>query len=358
MQRILSLATLGVLGGLVWMFLSGGGLNQLATDPAAQSQPQPGAWNAGGGFTWPTATRPTTQQPGQPALPPVQSASTVNAPPAGIGPTIRIASFNIKDFGQAKAEKPEVMATLADIVRQFHVVAIQEVSSSRDTYFIPKFVQLINQGGRHYDAIVGEALGRSTSKEQYAFIFDADRIDCDRANAYTIGDPEDLIQREPYVATFRAHGVNPDVAFTFTLINVHTTPEPPEVLRGELDALAEVYRAVRRAGVNEDDVIMLGDFNADDAHFRRLGQIPSITPLIRGVFTNTRQSALYDNILIHQPSTTEYAGRSGVFNIMQQYNLALAQADRVSDHFPVWAEFSVYEKDANGIMASRGGAVR
>ena len=45
MQRILSLATLGVLGGLVWMFLSGGGLNQLATDGAAQQQAS--TWNDG-----------------------------------------------------------------------------------------------------------------------------------------------------------------------------------------------------------------------------------------------------------------------------------------------------------------------
>ena len=126
----------------------------------------------------------------------------------------------------------------------------------------------------------------------------------------------------------------------------------------ELDALAEVYRVVRRAGGNEDDVIMLGDFNADDAHLGRLGQIPAITPLIRGVFTNTRQNKLYDNILIHQPSTTEYAGRSGVFNIMRQYNRTLAEAEMVSDHFPVWAEFSVYERDYAGNIASRRGTVR
>ena len=96
----------------------------------------------------------------------------------------------------------------------------------------------------------------------------------------------------------------------------------------ELDALAEVYRVVRRAGGDEDDVIMLGDFNADDAHLGRLGQIPGITPLIRGVFTNTRQNELYDNIIIHQPSTTEYAGRSGVFDVMRQFNITLARPSR------------------------------
>ena len=357
MQRILSLATLGVLGGLVWMFLSGGGLNQLAAPSNPAAPQQAGAWNAGGGLTFPSAT-----QTGQQTAPPTaQQASTVVAPPSGVGPTIRIASFNIRDFGKAKAEREEVILTLADIVRQFHVVAIQEVSSSLDRHFIPNFVQLINQSGRRYDAIVGPPVGWNTSnnKEQFAFIFDTDRVDCDRANAYTIGDPEDLIQREPYVATFRTK-VDPADAFTFTLINVHTTPEPAPTLRGELDALAEVYRVVRRAGINEDDVIMLGDFNADDAHFGRLGQIPGIAPLIRGrgVFTNTKRNMLRDNIIIHEPSTTEFVARSGVFDVMKQYNLKLNEAESVSDHFPVWAEFSMYEKDINGNYASRRGTMR
>jgi deoxyribonuclease-1-like protein len=371
-QRILSLATLGVLGGLVWMFLRGGGLNQLAapTDPAAQQLP--GAWNAGGGLTWPSATRPTGQQPAQPALPPVQPASSVTAPPPGVGPTIRIASFNIQVFGQKKAGNEAVMTTLIDVIRQFQVVAIQEIRT-QDEYFMQNFVALLNRPlnqqdrARNYQFIIGPRLGDSDSTEQYAYVFDADRIECSRTSAYTVGDPDNLLQREPYVATFRTSGVNPDVAFTFTLINVHTTPEPVATLRRELDSLAEVYRVVRRAGGDEDDVIMLGDFNADDSylgrkagdsHLTRLAQIPEITPLIHGVFTNTRQNKLYDNIIIHQPSTTEYAGHSGVYDIMKQYNLPLALAEQVSDHFPVWAEFSVYERDYAGRIASRGGTVR
>ena len=38
---------------------------------------------------------------------------------------------------------------------------------------------------------------------------------------------------------------------------------------------------------------------------------------------------------------------------MRRYNLTQKQALEVSDHFPVWAEFSVYERDYAGRIASR-----
>jgi len=44
----------------------------------------------------------------------------------------------------------------------------------------------------------------------------------------------------------------------------------------EVEALAEAYRVVRQAGRGEDDVIILGDFNEDDAHLGRLTQIPGV----------------------------------------------------------------------------------
>jgi deoxyribonuclease-1-like protein len=344
-QRILSLATLGVLGGLVWMFLSGGGLSQLATDGAAQQQ---GAtWNDG---AWPTTT-PTGQAP----------AADTDAPPLGEGPTITIASFNIQVFGDEKAKKLEVMGTLRAIIRQFDVVAIQEIRTQDET-FIPRFVEFINRPlnagdpQRNYDAVVGPRLGNTPQKEQYAFLFDTARIHHSPTSKYTVGDPENLLHREPLVASFMTR-VNPDEAFTFTLVNVHTDPSA-NVLAGELDALAEVYRVVRLAGGNEDDVIMLGDFNADPAHMGRLAQIPGLTPLIRNVYTNTRQNALYDNIVIHQPSTPEYAGTSSVFDVVQTFNISQSQAESVSDHFPVYARFSAYERDYAGRIASRRGTAR
>jgi endonuclease/exonuclease/phosphatase family metal-dependent hydrolase len=269
--------------------------------------------------------------------------------PDARGPTIRIGSFNIQVFGKTKAANPAVMQTLAQIVRYFDVLAIQEIRT-QDDYHIPNFVRLVNQNGRRYDHLVGPRIGNTSSTEQYAFLFDSERIEADFSSFYTVGDPDNLLHREPYVASFRVRGIPPEEAFTFTLINVHTDPD---VADAELDSLAEVYRVVRRSGRGEDDVIMLGDFNADDRHLGRLGKIPGIAPLITGVFTNTRQNRLYDNLVLHLPSSTEYTGTSGVFDVMRVFNLTVDQALEVSDHLPVWAEFSAYERDYAGRIARR-----
>ena len=67
-----------------------------------------------------------------------------------------------------------------------------------------------------------------------------------------------------------------------------------------------------------------------------------------GVFTNTRQNKLYDNIVLHAPSTSEFTGRWGVYDVQRLHNLTMDQALQVSDHLPIWAEFSIYESTVPG----------
>jgi endonuclease/exonuclease/phosphatase family metal-dependent hydrolase len=300
-----------------------------------------------------------------PTLPTVPVASTnygaPQQPPATPqqgGPAIRIASFNIQVFGDSKASKPYVMQTIAAIIRNFQIVAIQEIRTKND-YMLDNFLRdyvnqgAASQGGHIYDYVIGPRLGRTNSKEQYAFIYDTAAIELNKQSVYTVNDPQDLFQRSPLVAMFRARGPAPNEAFTFILVDIHT--EPDEAL-AECNSLADVYHAVRQASGGEDDIIILGDLNSDDRHLGRLAQIPGIHPIVSGVFSNTRQNALYDNMVIHQPSTTEFTGRWGVFDVMHQYNLSQDQALQVSDHFPIWAEFSVYEGAAPGRVAGMNGA--
>ena len=54
------------------------------------------------------------------------------------------------------------MEKLAIIVRQFDVVAIQEIRT-KDNGHLPRFVDLINATGRHYDYVIGPRLGRTVS---------------------------------------------------------------------------------------------------------------------------------------------------------------------------------------------------
>ncbi|MBX7074109.1 MAG: endonuclease/exonuclease/phosphatase family protein [Pirellulales bacterium] len=272
-------------------------------------------------------------------------------PPPTDAETIRVASFNIQVFGTSKLKKQAVMQTLADIVRRFDVVAIQEVRSTDDNV-LPMFVDLINSTGRRYDFAIGPRLGRTNSKEQYAFVFDTARIEIDRGSIYTVADPDDLLHREPLVAAFRARGPSPEQAFTFTLVNIHTDPDE---VRQEMNVLDDVLQAVRNDGRGEDDVILLGDLNTDDAHLYEVGQISSLMCALSQTPTNTRGNRMYDNIIFDRWLTTEFDGRSGVLTMQSEYHLSMEQALEVSDHQPIWAQFSVYEGGRRLPLAARPG---
>ena len=277
------------------------------------------------------------------------SATGPEVPVYQPGETIKIASFNIQVFGQSKLSKPRVMDILARLVRQFDVVAIQEIRSL-DQDVMPRFIEIINAAGRNYDFVIGPRIGDTSSKEQYAFVFDRQTIEVDRTFTYTVNDPDNLLHREPLVGWFRTRGPSADEAFTFTLINVHTDPD---IVATEMSVMDDVFRVVRDDGRGEDDVIVLGDFNADDAHLGELGQVSGITWAISGIPTNVRRTEQYDNLVFHSQATREFVGRSGVVDFMRDYNLSTDEALEVSDHLPVWAEFSIHEGGTPGYVASR-----
>ena len=270
-------------------------------------------------------------------------------PPIRATNVIRVATFNVQAFGKSKAAKPHVMDILARIVRNFDIVAIQEIRCADDD-LLPSFVELINSADRHYDYVIGPRLGRGNLTEQYGFLFDLGTIEVDRSQLYTVSDPDDLLHREPLVGWFRVRGPPAEQAFTFTLVNIHTDSEQPE---SELDVLDDVYRVVRDDGRGEDDVIILGTLNADDRSLGQLGQVSGMTGALSATPTNTRGTAQLDNLLFHRSRTDEYTGRAGLFDFMRQYNLSMEEALEVSDHLPVWAEFSAYEGGQAGRTAAR-----
>jgi len=286
-----------------------------------------------------------------PATSPGGSVSSIQRPPPGYNAPVQlassrrppdkllIASFNIQVFGESKMAKPEILTLLADVVRQFDVVAIQEVRAKSDD-ILPRFLAAINADGSRYDFIIGPRLGRTVSTEQYAFVFDTTRVEYNPQQVGTPPDPADRLHREPYVARFRARTQSPAQAFTFWLVNTHTDPDE---VSEEVDALADVFRMMQTAAPDEDDVILLGDLNASESQLGRLGQIPGIGWAVSGAMTNTRQNKAYDNLIFMRQATSEYTGRWGVFDLQRAYGLTPEQALMVSDHYPVWAEFLIWE---------------
>lgn len=264
----------------------------------------------------------------------------------GAPSTIRVGSFNTQHYGATKIGKLATMESLAKICRQFDVLALQEISG-REQDLLPVLVQKINLSGRRFDYLVGPRVGPEGNQLQFAFLFDTDRIETDRYQLYTVEDPSQLIAYEPLVAWFRTKTVGTEEAFTFSVVNVQIDEQRRDE---ELGLLTELLNSVRRDGRQEDDCLLVGDFGASDQQLLSLRSHGHV-PALQGIPTNVRGNAMLDNILISQASTKEFTGRVGVLDFLREFNLTLDQAMEVSDHLPIWAEFTSNECGQEGRVA-------
>ena len=259
--------------------------------------------------------------------------------------TILVVSFNIQTFGKKKMEDPWVLERIVAVIRQFDVVAIQEVRAEDQTT-IPRFVQAINAQGAKYDYLIGPRLGRSVSKEQYAYIYDTASVVSSTDAMYTIEDKANLLHRPPLVARFVTR-VPPNVRpFTFTLVDIHTDPDE---VKTELPVMHTVLKGIREfeyVSAREDDVILMGDLNAGPQQFGTLAQIPGIYWIIDGEPTNTIRKSTWDNMIFDRGLTNEFTGRSGVLDLCDMFRIKTDDALRISDHLPIWAEFARAETGA------------
>ncbi len=261
---------------------------------------------------------------------------------------IRVATFNIQRFDDKKSAQRDVMEALAQVIAQFDVVAIQGVQSVEMTP-IRVLIEILNASGGRYDATVSAPLGREAYKESYAFVWDESRVRLTQ-EAYVVQDPSERMPREPMVASFEARSGNPDGRrpFRFTLINVHTSPDlvADNAIENEMDVLDDVFVRVRQYDyqtTGEEDCILLGDLNVDANHLRELGQIPGVETIAPNLKTNTLRTENHDHILIDRDMTREFTGRYGLVDLQQYFGINEEQSLMISDHMPVWAEFSAYE---------------
>jgi hypothetical protein len=271
--------------------------------------------------------------------------------PGAIGrrDTIRLASFNVQPLGEQKLTKPLLAKVLAATLRRFDLVAVQGIQATAEDV-LAGLVQLMNEDGARYDYLLGPRVGPMPHTQQYGYIFNTDTITADRDSLYTVHDPDDLMRYEPLVAAFRTRGGPEQEAFTFTLINVRVDPARSGE---ELPALGNVFRAVRNDGRGEDDILVAGDFTADDRRLMSATSIPYLNCCIVGRPTTTRRTQQSDNILFDRRSAGEFANHAGVFDLQQELGLNLTEALEIADHLPVWADFYITEGGPDALTASR-----
>lgn len=221
------------------------------------------------------------------------------------------------------------------MAREFDVMLVMEIrDSSGDT--APYYLQKINENG-NYGYVISDRLGRTSSKEQYAYLYNKDKVQF--IDDYVYADVNDVFEREPYIATFRSGN------FDFTLVGIHTKPEDATA---EIGHLADVVHSVETKKPNEKDVIVMGDFNADGSYFNENDNTnPFKASEFHWVITNdmdtmTKTDYTYDRMVL-----TDYTynyefvkGSAKVFYFDSIYGISnKTLVTEVSDHYPIYGEF-------------------
>jgi endonuclease/exonuclease/phosphatase family metal-dependent hydrolase len=229
--------------------------------------------------------------------------------------------------------KAEVPGILAGIVSRFDLTAVQEVRSI-GTEPVEQFMALLPE---RYGYVLGPREGRSSSKEQFWIIYDTEKLTI--LGTETWPDPEDRFERNPLGVYFQTKG-----KFDFILVDVHVRPAGAAE---EIAAMPEMVSGFRELW-QEDDVLLVGDFNADGLYYDESALSVVFSGdeylIIAGNDLDTTVAAgdnSYDRIIVTLSAVEDYAFNLGVMRFEEHYDLdALTiQPRELSDHYPVWAEF-------------------
>jgi len=229
------------------------------------------------------------------------------------------------------------MEILAHTIASFDIVAIQEIRDKTETA-IKDLEVAIDALGINYDFIIGPRLGRTYSKEQYAFFYNTETVSS--LGSYTYDERgNDRYHREPLIGFFKAK----NAPFDFVIINIHVDPDDA---KSEIDDLTSVI-VDAIVQFSEKDVILLGDMNADCGYFDETDQTsPLKAQAYRWLITDemdtnlATSSCTYDRIISTITMDEDYTGIAGVFRFDQNFELDCAPTE-ISDHYPVFAEFFV-----------------
>ncbi|UYG08324.1 endonuclease/exonuclease/phosphatase family protein [Halomonas sp. M4R1S46] len=197
-------------------------------------------------------------------------------PPRCTDDNFIVGTWNIRDFGDLFddwTENPDSpkrnlrgLAIIAEIVRHFDVVALQEVKRQTTALRVLQERFL----GPHWDLMLTDVTaGDKGRQERQAYLFDRRRISPSGLAGEIVlpptadGDPQEQFDRTPYLVGFQANGEH------FALLSAHIRygDEPAERLP-ELRRLAhfvarEIRDRAREDAAEEANLIVLGDFNID-----------------------------------------------------------------------------------------------
>jgi endonuclease/exonuclease/phosphatase family metal-dependent hydrolase len=289
---------------------------------------------------------------------------------------ILIATWNLRAFGELtenwKAEPGDTpkrdlhaLRCIAEIVSRFDVIAVQEV---RGTLKCLRHM-LKWMGGNWGLILTDETKGKSGNYERMAFLFDRRKVNISGLACELVVPQEQLdsikpgalrrqFARTPYAVSFLSAGK------TFILVTLHILYGKNEQERlPEVQAIAD-WLADWARDINgwDHNLIALGDFNIDrrdDLLYQAFTSTGLFTPddlnkVPRTIFDDPQKPdkfTFYDQIAWFMgannvPALSMKYNRGGTFDFvkvaLKSLGLPRDQLSwRMSDHYPLWAEFMV-----------------
>ncbi|MDC7127369.1 MAG: endonuclease/exonuclease/phosphatase family protein [Spirochaetales bacterium] len=266
--------------------------------------------------------------------------------------TIKVASFNVNVLGTTKIGRHNTLEVLADIATRFDILAMQEVGSNSSKSSYETCEKILKSYVSEVNNIAGTEMYAFIHGDQYAYIYRTDKIELISYEIYSGN--QDFVY-PPLIAEFESIDGNLD----FTIITIHTSPsfaafEIP-ALYTSVSELIEQY--------SEEDVVCLGDFNADGDYYIE-GQYDSLVLNgFDGYITGIPNSAdttvasndyTYDRIQMTSSMSSDYTNNWGVLIFKDYYDVTICEGSdtrkgtelALSDHYPVWVElFTDHDED-------------
>ncbi|QOR40220.1 endonuclease [Billgrantia diversa] len=244
---------------------------------------------------------------------------------------IVIGSWNIQHLGWDNNKRFDKVAHVAS---HFDFLAIQELMNEAALERLKQEVEEIT--GESWSSMASHALGRSTYREHYAFLWRDSAVEYD-SGAVIFIDHRDMFAREPYSAKFRSLRTGQE----FAAATVHITYGRRIGDRlPEIEALADYWQWLDKVYPDTPRLI-LGDFNLRPEHpgwepVRELGVIPAITQRATTLgLADGRYANLYDNIW--KISGSLDVTERGIVRFPELFGIGHERArDVVSDHAPVY----------------------
>jgi endonuclease/exonuclease/phosphatase family metal-dependent hydrolase len=306
----------------------------------------------------------------------LRKALDQDVPAKVLDKNLLIGTWNIRAFGNMTkkwrsedGDSPKrdfhAVCEIAEIVSRFHVVAIQEARAN-----LRSLRHMLKLLGPHWGILLTDVTkGSRGNYERMAYLFDSRVVQPSGLACELVVPPEQVAKRgiaedaltrqfarTPYAASFRALGK------TFILVTMHAiygqgTTEREQELRAIAGWLAEWATDINAWGHN---LIALGDFNIDrkgdqlyDA-FTSTGLTPpdELNDAPRTIFQSASSTPkFYDQIAWYTgqgsvPALSIQFLNAGYFDFtpltLKGLNLTkTALSWRISDHYPLWAEFSL-----------------